>query len=136
MNRIAVAAIVISLGFASAAHAALAPQYYQQARDNAADVVVIAVSDVSALPADGYGTCTVTGEVAAVERGATYSVGQEISIAVPCMRPRANVPAGPAVWQRYEALRTPHHARAYLNRGALALSQYEIIAADAHAGHH
>jgi len=130
----------VLLAFAAPAFAALPPQYYQQARDNAADVVVIDVREVGSPPAQGYGDCAVSGTVAAVERGETYAVGDEITLAVPCMLPDARVPIGGVQWKGVEALRAAPAGRAFLNNGALALYQYEILAAapdhGAHAGHH
>lgn len=125
MKRALIAAIALLT--ATPAFAALAPEYYQRARDEAADVVVISVTDVSAPPERGYGDCNVTGQVAAVERGETYTVGQDITISVSCSLPNARVPIGGVLWKGYEALRAAPAGRAYLNNGAVALSQYEIL---------
>lgn len=139
MKRTLLAGLAL-LASATSAHAALAPQYYQQAREEAADVVVIDVRDVGAPPAIGYGECSVSGVVASVERGETYAVGQDITIAVPCRRPDAPMMVGAVQWKSVEALSAAPAGRAFLNGGALALYQYDILSAapdhGAHAGHH
>jgi hypothetical protein len=116
------------LFLAAPASAALAPQYYQAARDEAADVVVIDVRDVDAPPPwVGHGECVVEGVVAAVERGAAYTVGQAIKVTVPCMRSGRDIPAGAVQWKRIADLRAARAGRAFLNGGALALYQYDIL---------
>lgn len=120
------------LGLTPPAHAALAPEYYEQARAEAADVVVIDVADVGGPPfLRGYGFCSVEGVVSAVERGARYTVGEEITLSVPCMRPHAEPPAGPTIWQDYKTLRDAPAGRAFLNDGRLARSQYDALGEDA-----
>lgn len=125
--------ILIALAFillAAPAFAALAPEYYAQARAEAPSVIVISVLNTSPPPARGYGECLVRGSVAAVERGDAYTVGQEVSLAVPCMRAGASIPAGPVQWQDWRALRTSPYGRAWLTaEGTLALYQYEVLSA-------
>ena len=139
MKRTLLAGLAL-VASATTAHAALPPQYYQQAREEAADVVVIDVRDVGAPPEIGYGECAVSGLVASVERGETYAVGQDITIAVPCRLPNARMMVGAVQWKSFEALSAAPAGRAFLNDGALALYQYEILAEapdhGAHAGHH
>lgn len=111
---------------ATSAWAALAPEYYQRAREQAADVVVIDVAHVDP-PARPAGDCQVLGAVRSVERGTTYRVGQEIEITVPCMRPSAEIPSGPVIWQDLTTLSRAPAGRAFLNNGALVLYQYEVL---------
>lgn len=114
---------------ASPAIAALAPEYYQRARDEAASVVVISVERVRGLHfTRGNGACAVEGEVAAVERGDAYQIGQKVTITVPCRRRNAENIATGVVFQEFDALRASERGRAWLDaEGELALHQYEII---------
>lgn len=115
------------LGATFEAQALLAPQYYEQARKDAASVIVIAVGAVTP-PSEGYGACQVKGQVKAVERGATYAAGQSVTLAVPCRKTGAQPPLGGTIYQDVDALRATPFARAYLDaQGALALSQYELL---------
>lgn len=117
-----------ALLLAAPAFAALPPQYYEQARRDAADIVVIEVREVAPPPStQGFGACTVTGRVIGVLRGATYQQGAEIQIDVPCMHQGARVPIGGVLYKPFEALRQAPYGRAYLNDGALALYQYEML---------
>ena len=105
---------------AGAAHAALAPQYYQQARDQAPNVVVLEITGVTP-PARDHGDCKVA-------RGDLYRNGQAFTLIVPCMTPRAQIPAGPVVWQRREDLKTGVKARAWMDGGGnLALYQFQLL---------
>lgn len=123
----AVIAAVMVAGLAAPAQALLAPQYYEQARREAASVIVIAVSAVTP-PSEGYGACQVKGQVQAVERGAAYAVGQDVTLAVPCRKAGAQPPLGGTIYQDVDALSATPFARAYLDaQGALALSQYEML---------
>lgn len=111
------------------AHAALAPHYYEQARTQAADVVVIDVTSVTPPPSapTGHGRCVVAGTVAAVERGTRYTVGEEISVEVLCRYPHAEMMAGPVQWKDVATLSAAPHGRAFLNNGEVALYQYDVL---------
>ncbi|HQS09652.1 MAG: hypothetical protein B7Y12_11150 [Rhizobiales bacterium 24-66-13] len=124
--RTGIAAAMVA-GLAFPAQALLAPHYYEQARREAASVIVIAVRAVTS-PSEGFGTCRVTGQVKAVERGAAHAVGQDITLAVPCRKAGAQPPLGGTIYQDVDALRATPFGRAYLDaQGALALSQYEML---------
>lgn len=118
---------------AGAAHAALAPQYYQQARDEAPNVVVLEIGTVrSPLPLHGrevtHGACRVEGNVLQVERGTLYRNGQAIALTVPCAEPNAAVPSGPTVWQARADLKPGVQARAWLDTdGRLARDQFQLL---------
>ncbi|HYD87649.1 MAG TPA: hypothetical protein VEA80_09255 [Vitreimonas sp.] len=123
--------ITLAGGFVAltaAAHAALAPQYYERARNTAPNVIVI---DVERVEIEGPLLCAVHGRVSEVQRGRLYTVGAEVEISVPCIgHSRVAPPAGPAVYQDTAALRASARGRAFLDaEGRLALSQYEILAA-------
>ena len=118
----------LALLVATPAFAALPPIYYQQARTNAADVVVINVSEVGQPPEIGYGDCPVKGTIAVVERGTTYAVGDAITITVPCRLPNAPIMVGGVQWKSFESLSAAPAGRAFLNDGALALYQYDVLA--------
>ncbi len=118
----------LALLLAGPAFAALPPQYYEQARRDAADVVVIEVREVAPPPlAPGFGACTVSGRVIGVLRGEAYQQGADIQIDVPCMHQGARVPIGGVLYKPFETLRESPYGRAYLNDGALALYQYEML---------
>jgi len=121
---------VLAACLATPAVAALAPEWYEKARRDAPHVVVLEVERVNGLgPTQDHGTCTVIGKVRAVERGGHYRVGGPVEVAVPCAKPRAQVPAGPAQWQGYAALKDSRAGRAWMTRpGELALFQYQILA--------
>jgi len=114
--------------FASApAVALLAPQYYEQARREAASVILMSV-EKSVPPAEGYGACRVTGTVRAVERGAAYVPGQSVTLDVPCVAPGAQPPLGGTLYQPVARLAAAPFGRAYLDAaGAVVLSQYEPL---------
>jgi len=124
-----VLSVLAAAAIASPALAALAPEYYQRARDTAPDVVVFKVEDVTAArPADGYGQCIVAGVVEKVERGSNYRKGGPIEVKVPCMWPHAEPLAGAVIWQSPDQLMNSRRGRAWLERpGELALYQYEVI---------
>lgn len=111
---------------ATPACAALAPQYYQEARDKAPNVLVFDVLRV-ATPRGAAGNCMVTAKVIRAERGEKYKTGDELVIVVPCRTPRAPVRVGGTVWQDMEALVRSAHGKAYLDEhGALVLDQYQL----------
>lgn len=111
------------------AHALLAPQYYEQARREAPNVVVISIKAVTP-PTGGYGDCTVAGEVRRVERGSLFRDVQAVTIGVPCVTPGAQPPLGGTIYQGFGTLSQAPFGRAYLDdKGVLMLSQFEPLAA-------
>ena len=121
-----VPALILALT-AGGAQAALAPQYYQQARDSAPNVIVLEIDRVTA-PARDHGACQVAARVKVVERGDLYRNGQAITVSVPCMTPNAQVPAGPPVGQPGGELNRGWPARAWVAAdGELALDQFELL---------
>lgn len=121
--------IVAAAAIAGPAFAALAPQYYEEARRNAPEIVVVRVERVEepGLFRD-HGDCTVIGKISAVERGRAYRVGSPARITVPCMRPGANIPAGGTQWQNMARLKAAKSGRAFMTEpGRLALYQYDIL---------
>ncbi|OZA00567.1 MAG: hypothetical protein B7X99_03650 [Rhizobiales bacterium 17-65-6] len=128
-GRVAVAmgAMLISTG----AMALLAPEYYQKARENAPDVVVLKIDSVGAPPDPaGFGMCRVEGVVAQVQRGTRHAVGAPLTLAVPCRRQGAQPPLGPVLWNGFDELRAAPYGRAWLEAdGTLALHQYEMLQA-------
>lgn len=124
-----VLSVLLAAAVAGPAFAALAPEYYRKARDEAAHVVVFKVMKVEAKrPSNGRGECTVRGKVERVERGAHYRVGGPISVKVPCLWPNAEMMAGPVMWQTPAGLKASKRGRAWMNApGELALYQYERL---------
>ncbi len=116
------------LGSLAPAFALLAPKYYEQARRQAPNVVVIEVASVTE-PQAGYGVCAVAGQVRKVERGRLYSAGATVTLAVPCRKPGVQPPLGGTIYADPAALRAAPYGRAYLDaKGELLLSQYVALA--------
>lgn len=125
MRRLALALLVAAL--ASPAGAALEGKYYQQARDNAPNVVVIEVLKVTPPPRP-TGECIVQGKVIEVERGTRYAPGDLLSLAVMCRKRGAEVKAGPVVWQERDELKRSKTGRAFLGPdGGITLYQYDVL---------
>ncbi|MDZ4690717.1 hypothetical protein [Terricaulis sp.] len=124
----ALAAIAAALT-ASPAFALLPPQAYANARANAANVIII---NVEAVEFTSAMSCTVRGTVGAVERGAKYEGGAAVELTVPCRgHVMSPVMTGAVIFQNSQALQASTRGRAYLDdAGALALYQYEILAAE------
>ena len=124
-----VLSVLAAAAVAGPAFAALAPQYYEEARNRAAHVVVVKVERVNWVrPRNGRGECIVLGRIESIDRGDHYRVGARARIAVPCIAPDAEMMAGPVIWQRPDALRASKRGRAWMNQpGKLALYQYEIL---------
>lgn len=119
--------LVIGLLCATPAYAALAPQYYEQARESAPNVIVFDVVRVTP-PEAPSGDCLVEGKVIRSERGDRYVTGGTVTIEVPCMKPRAPVKSGPTVWQDMDALVRSAHGKAWLDdSGHLVLDQYQLF---------
>jgi hypothetical protein len=125
--RKTLAGMALAVAAAATAHAEMAPEYYAAARDKAPDVITLSVTKVKA-PFKSFGDCKVEGKVAAVERGTRYRPGQAIAITVPCMAPKANIPAGGTKWQIKAELKRSRQGRAWLEAdGSLALYNYQIL---------
>lgn len=122
-------AFLFVTALATAAQAALSPQYYEEARNTADSVVIVRVDGVRQAPrSKGFGDCVVYGRVAGVERGDRYAAGDRISIDVPCRRPNADVPASGVLYENALELGRSRWGRAYLTtEGELALYQYDIL---------
>lgn len=119
------AAGVAAMVSAAAPALALMPPYvYETARNEAPNVVIVAVDDVKVTPRE-FGTCDVGGTVKVVERGDTFRVGQPMRLAVPCARPDASPPIGGIIYQVTEKLTGAKFGRAYLDdNGKILASQY------------
>ena len=125
MKRLLASALAAAI-LATPVSAMMAPQYYQQARDEAPDVIVIRITGVDA-PAGAMGVCGVRGQVTAVERGTAYRAGQEVRIPVHCASPQADLPAGGTLWTDMAALRRAQTARTFLRDGRPALDAFDIL---------
>ncbi|WP_127091144.1 hypothetical protein [Aquabacter cavernae] len=112
---------------ASPSLALMAPEYYERARANAPDVVVLKVTTVTG-PEAAYGNCKVEGTVTGVERGRRYSVGAPLAVEVPCRKPGAKPPLGAVLYNAFVDLQTYPFGRAYLLAdGKLSLYQYHPL---------
>lgn len=121
--------VLAAASVATPAFAMLAPQYYEQARANAPDVVVFKVERVTTRrSADGRGVCSVSGKVETVQRGTHYRVGGPITVETNCLFPGAAPAASCVIYQSPAQLRASSRGRAWLEQpGKLALDQYEIL---------
>lgn len=129
MLRLAVSALLMA--FVGPAFAAMAPEVYEAARRDAADVVIVALAGALPPESGNYGKCQVVGTVLVVERGSRYSPGAPISLAVDCAEPGADYPDGGALYQDLASLLVSTYGRAWLGPdGTIALSQYEQLTAD------
>lgn len=128
LRRAGVLVGALVAGWYGPAAALMPPYVYEEARRDAASVIVIEVHGVKP-PQESFGACTVAGTVTRVERGTTYNKGQSVTIAVPCARPGARPPIGGTIWQPVESLEKSRFGRAYLDAaGQVVLSQYEQLA--------
>lgn len=127
-RRLPLLAIAVSLSVATPVAAELPPYVYEQARAQAVDVVVIHVRNVSGLP-DGVtrGDCQVDGEITTVERG-ERSVGEMLTLKVPCVTP--DNPSMPGPWPGHAVERLTHTetAQVWLDaEGGLVLRGYDLL---------
>jgi len=120
------AALPVILALAGSAHALLPPQYYEQARTDARDVVTITIATV-AKPAGPFGECAVSGPVIEVERGTAFQVGQTVTLQVACVVGPETPPPGPRLWAGYEKLTASKRLKAWTNGGAVARDQVELF---------
>lgn len=128
MRRI-VPAVATMVCVASPAWALMPPYVYENARRDAASVVVVRVITVT-TPAGGYGVCQVNGVVRRVERGAAYKPGMALMLDVPCVKAGAQPPLGGTIYQPVETLAKSRYGRAWLNtQGQIVVSQYQQVTA-------
>lgn len=122
--------VPFGLAFAAGPAAALMPPYvYENARRDAASIIVLELDKVTP-PGAGYGECRVEGVVRVVERGTTFRLGDAARIDVPCVKPGAQPPLGGTIYQPVEALSASKYGRAWLDaEGRVVLSQYEQLKA-------
>lgn len=124
------AGMLLSAGLAWGAGpaAALMPPYvYENARRDAASVIVLEVQAVTP-PAEGYGACRVEGVVRQVERGTALQPGGRVTLDVPCVQPGAQPPIGGTIYQSVPTLAASRFGRAWLNgAGEVVLSQYQVL---------
>lgn len=109
---------------------ALMPPYvYENARRDAASIIVLEVKAVTP-PDAGYGECRVEGAVRVVERGTAFKPGNTVRIDVPCVKPNTQPLIGGTIYQPTETLSASKYGRAWLDgEGRVVLSQYEQLAA-------
>lgn len=126
IRALALAALLVC-SFRTEANAMLAPHYYEQARRDAPNVIVLELARVETL---GPLQCAVHGRVLRVERGRKYARNEEVRILVPCFgHEQVSPPIGGAIFQDTARLQASRYGRAYLSdQGDLLLSQYQITA--------
>lgn len=120
----ALGAVIIAPAPASAE---LPPRVYQEARANAASVVVLRVTQFDRLPAgQTQGTCRLVGVVERIERGSA-PVGQQVVLGVPCISPAWEPRPGPFPGYRHDVLSSAQRVRVHMTAGTLALRGLDII---------
>ena len=127
-ERAILATCVGWLGLATA-HAALAPQYYQQARENAASHLQLRIDEVVLLPDQQSGNCEVRGTVLRDFRGNTEP-GTPLRFHLNCQTPEVTPMPGSSAWHDYERLRDARFAEGFFNASAPVHGQLAIIAAE------
>ncbi len=123
------ATAVLPLLLATPAFAAMSPEVYEAARNDAPDVIVVAIAGVTPPEADAdYGKCIVVGTVLVVERGSRHRIGDAIALEVDCAERDADYPDGGALYQDMQTLLPSTYGRAWLGPdGLIVLSQYEQL---------
>ncbi|MDQ0506409.1 hypothetical protein [Xanthobacter agilis] len=112
---------------AGPAFALMPPYVYENARRDAASIIVLRVKTVT-TPAGGYGVCLVKGVVRRVERGSTFKPGMAVALDVPCMKAGAQPPPGGTIYQQVDKLVVSKYGRAWLDaEGHVVVSQYEQL---------
>ncbi|ATQ42299.1 hypothetical protein [Caulobacter mirabilis] len=111
---------------AGTAQALLPPQYYEEARTSARDVLTIEISGVG-KPSGDYGDCAVSGTVIEVERGSAFKVGQNATLQVACIAGPGSPPPGPRIWHDVSRLNGAKRLKAWTNGGAVARDQVELF---------
>lgn len=121
-------AVAAAGALAAGPAAALMPPYvYENARRDAASVIVLEVKAVTP-PGGGYGNCGVDGVVRAVERGTAFKPGDAVRIGVPCVEPGAQPPLGGTMYQAVGTLSASKYGRAWLGPdGQVVFSQYQQL---------
>ena len=110
---------------AGPALAVMAPQYYEQARNEAPEVVIIEVASVKPPSGRDFGECLVRGRINRVERG-RRRVGEHLELSVSCAGPRAQIPSGGTLWQDLERLKHSRYGRAFLGADGGVIS-YDML---------
>ena len=134
MHHVGRFACLLVVLFTTSAHALMAPEFYRQARAEAAFHVQVAIDKVTP-PAKGPGSCMVEGKVAEVfkDAGNKLPAGTPVSFSVACHRAGEQVPIGGAKWTDTEALKSAKYIEVYLVPGvngyAIAMWNSKIIAA-------
>lgn len=128
VRRSLAAALAFAVVLAAGPAAALMPPYvYENARRDAASVIVLKVKTVT-TPAGGYGACRVKGVVRKVERGTALRPGMAVEFDVPCLKAGAQPPLGGTIYQPVDTLVKSRYGRAWLDaEGHVVVSQYEQL---------
>ncbi len=110
------------------ASAALAPDYYIEARRSAAHHVQVEITGVEA-PSGQLGSCPVTGKIVNVFRGPMLP-GDPIAFDVSC-HVSGEIPDSAVLWTEYETLNSASHLEVFLSADTpprVVLDQVAIIA--------
>lgn len=101
---------------APAAHAALAPEYYQQAREQAPHHLQLRVAQVTLLRGQARGNCEVEATVLRDFRG-TLAKGTPLRFTLNCTAPGVRPMPGPNAWHDYQELKAGRFMEGFF-RGA------------------
>ena len=118
---VAAGAVFLATLTATRAGAVLPPAAYEEARHVAVHHIQMRIDAVEPLPWNlETGPCGVTGEVVRVFMG-DHAVGDTLSFAIDCAKPRASLGAGPQLWTAWRAIEEAGYVEAYLDtEGAVA----------------
>jgi len=120
------------LALASPGGAVLAPEYYAQARNQAAYHIQVRVMSVNG-PAKTPGECAITSEVVRIFRDMTGTLRQATRLAftVSCRKADDETMVGGTLWQDYDSLLRAEYLEVFLNKSdggyAVAMWQSQII---------
>lgn len=129
------AVAMASLLLAGGAHAVMAPQYYEEARDSAAYHLEVEITAMRQVSGEAIGTCRVEAVVVSVLRdgSATLQAGDPVAFNVDCLRAGADPSEIPScvLLQRAERLVDGALLDVYLNKAgegySVPLGQVGII---------
>ena len=102
--------------WAGTATAVLPPKAYDRMRNAAPIHLTMRIEGVR-LPSSDRGSCAITGPITDIhrDRGKSLTVGQRITVFLPCARANAPPRPGPTFWFSAETLVPGRRLRAYLN---------------------
>ena len=129
MKRAYLLAAMLALAV-PATHAALAPEYYQQAREQAPHHLQVRVERVTLLRRQTLGNCEMEASVLRDFRG-TLEEGAPLRFALNCTAPGVRPMPGPNAWHDYETLKATRFMEGFFRaNGVPVYGQLDAIASE------